>query len=149
MKLPPIIPIIEGMVGALPEGCASLQQGKFPNGEVYVRVLPANAAAAAIEAWGGEDVRYYLWVGTATNVELVSGSFAGHVFPSAQEALREVCQAVFAGRFHETIWRVGRHIVWSTASFQIAGRTCKMTFIHHFSPFFTKKESLRYAPYVW
>ena len=147
-QLPDPGSVIEKLVAGLPAGVAAITKGKRPDGEVYVRVEPRNLSASPIEAWGGGHIRYYVYLGKTTNLEILSGSTAVIGVESPVEALQAICSAVFAGDFEETIWRVGGRISKSLSRLVIRGEVHTIRGLHGFYVLGRRrKEHLTYAPY--
>lgn len=147
--LPEVVTLFEEIVRELPEGCAKLVKEKESDGEIIVRVFPSNPAAAVIAARGGGGLRYDLLIGEGTLYEIFPGAPGFSSTDSAAEAVRRISLAVFAGRFEETVWKVGRKNAQTIGMVHLRNEKAgKVRIIHGFYPFrFKKQKHIKYKPY--
>lgn len=140
--VPPVVEMFETILAALPPGSAKLETQQQPDGEVSVRLIPNNPAAAPIAARGGGQLRYELVLGQGTIYEILPG----RRFPV--ETLRAVCSAVIAGDFEETVYMVGKTVAKAVGKLKVHGKTQQTRAWLGFYPFVPKKKRvIQYAPY--
>ncbi len=142
-NLPYALNLISEIINELAPGRAALTTKHQRDGELFVEVVPTNPKAAKMAVRGGGDLQYDVYVGEGTLYELPGTETA-----SPTDQLRELSRAVFAGKFEETIWKVGDAVAKTVGYIQLGDHAGKTRQIHGFYPLrFKKKTHIKYEPY--
>jgi len=142
-NLPYALNLISEIINELAPGRAALTTKHQRDGELFVEVVPTNPKAAKMAVRGGGALQYDVYVGEGTLYELPGTETA-----SPTDQLRELSRAVSAGKFEETIWKVGDAVAKTVGYIQLGDHAGKTRQIHGFYPLrFKKKTHIKYEPY--
>jgi hypothetical protein len=144
--LPDIVALCRDLLEDIPPNCASMQIEKEPEGEEIVHITPRAPDAAPVSARGGR-YGYELVVGEGTSFEVLPEGKCYTEF-SADEEVRAICEAIFAGKFSETLIYAGKTLVRTIASLEIGGKDVRLNLTHGYRPLFPKtRKHIKYEPY--
>ena len=145
--LPDVASVFRQFFATLAPDKASLQFDEQRDGEVYVRLIPANPEAAAIAARGGGQRRYELLVGRGTPFEIVPPRGPYAQLPPAEE-VRAICTAVISGNFREVVWTVGKTVTKTLGMLKLGDRTIQIKISHSILPsLLSSKKVFEYRAY--
>jgi hypothetical protein len=142
-----LVKLFQGIVSALPAGCATLRVKRAPEIEhdgVSIWLTPSNPQAAEIvaDAKNG-DSTVSVCVGQRTPIE---------VLPTRNHTIvddvREICQAVIDGKLQEELWLVGNDVIKCIAKIELGGKVHVFRYYDGLYPFSKKERKLiHYSPY--
>ena len=142
-----LVRLFQELVSGLPVGCAELSIKRRPEIEhdgVSIWLRPSNPQAAQIvvDAENG-DSTVCIALGVRTPSEVLPCRSQ-----TVLDQVKDVCQAVFDGKFEEELWVVGSEVTKCVARIEYGGRTHVYRYYDGLFPFRKKERKvIRYSPY--
>jgi hypothetical protein len=139
--------LFEEMVSAFPAGCVDLRIKRAPeirHGGVSVWLTPSelNAAQIVADAENGKST-LTVSLGRCTPIEVLPRRGR-----AMMDDVRELCDAVFHGKFEEDLWLVGPEVSKCIGRIAYGGRVHTFRYYGGFFPFRRKeRKHIQYSPY--
>ncbi|UCF79997.1 MAG: hypothetical protein JSV08_05585 [Acidobacteriota bacterium] len=142
----------------LPSGCATLSVEKLDGGDISATIAPLRSGAAEITIIGDDEPQFPKYFSLSFGRGITyEGPWDIEHSKDIEQDVRELCQAVVAGNYVETVWLKNGVEVAELAEVKTKDRVARSYWSHTFalpiSDFFrvlfrkSEKKEIHYGPY--